>query len=170
MGSMLQYARYALRSFTRSAGFASIVVVVLAVGIGAAIAVSVFNALVFRPLPLAHPEQLVQFSGIYRNNSSIPISYPMLAELEREQHAFSGICGWTAGANFNLEANGSVTASAVHSVTGNYYSVLGVSPLMGRLISPGDTHGNQISQVSVIGYEFWKERFGGDPAVIGKNI
>jgi hypothetical protein len=44
----------------------------------------------------------------------------MFAELEREQDAFSGICGWSAGANFNVEANGSVTASAVHSVTGNY--------------------------------------------------
>jgi predicted permease len=171
MGSMPQYARYALRAITRSPGFASIVVIVLAVGIGAAIAVfTVFNALVFRPLPLPHPEQLAQFSGIYRNNSSIPISYPMFAELQREQHAFSGICGWSAGTNFNVEANGSVTASAVHSVTGNYYTVLGVSPLMGRLISPGDTQGNRISQVAVIGYELWKERFGGDPAVVGKSI
>ncbi len=171
MGSLRQDARYGLRAFTRTPGFASIVVIVLAIGIGAAIAVfTVFNALVFRPLPLAHPEQLVQLSGIYRNNSSIPISYPMFAELEREQHAFSGICGWSPGANFNVEANGSVTASAVHSVTGNYYTVLGVSPLMGRLISPGDTQGNQISQVAVIGYELWQERFGGDPAVVGKNI
>jgi len=171
MGSLRQDACYGLRAFTRTPGFASIVVIVLAVGIGAAIAVfTVFNALVFRPLPLAHPEQLAQFSGIYRNNSSIPISYPMFAELEREQHAFSGICGWSAGANFNVEANDSVTASAVHSVTGNYYTVLGVSPLMGRLISPGDTQGNQISQVAVIGYELWQERFGGDPAVVGKNI
>jgi predicted permease len=171
MGSLWQDVRYGFRAFTRAPGLASIVVIVLAVGIGAAIAVfTVFNALVFRPLPLAQPEQLVQLSGIYRNNSSIPISYPMFAELEREQHAFSGICGWSPGANFNVEANGSVTASAVHSVTGNYYTVLGVSPLMGRLISPGDTQGNQISQVAVIGYELWQERFGGDPAVVGKNI
>jgi hypothetical protein len=94
----------------------------------------------------------------------------MFAELERGRHAFSGICGWSPGANFNVEANGSVTASAVHSVTGNYYTVLGVSPLMGRLISLGDMQGNQISQVAVIGYELWQERFGGDPAVVGKNI
>jgi hypothetical protein len=61
------------------------------------------------------------------------------------------------------------TAALPH-VTGNYYTVLGVSPLMGRLISPGDSQGNQISQVAVIGYELWQERFGGDPAVVGKNI
>jgi hypothetical protein len=77
---MREHARYALRTITRSPGFASIVIIVLAVGIGAAIAVfTVFNALVLRPLPLSHPEQLVQLSGIYRNNSSIPISYPMFA-------------------------------------------------------------------------------------------
>ena len=171
MGWLRQDASSGLRVFTRTPGFASIVVLVLAVGIGAAIAVfTVFDALVFRPLPLPHPEQLVQFSGIYRNNSSIPISYPMFIELEREQRTFSGICGWSAGANFNVEANGSVTASQVHSVTGNYYTVLGVSPLMGRLISPEDTQGNQIAQVAVIGFELWQERFGGDPAVIGKGI
>lgn len=171
MGSMRQYARFAIRAFTRSPGFASIVVIALAVGIGASISVfSVFNALLFRPLSLDHPEQLVQLSGIYRNNSSIPISYPMFAELERNQHAFSGICGWSAGANFNVEANGGITVTPVHSVTGNYYSVLGVGPLMGRLISPQDTQGNQIAQVAVIGYELWKESFGGDPNVVGKTI
>ncbi len=123
-------------------------ILVLAIGIGAAISVfTVFNALLFRPLPLDHPEQLVQLSGIYRSNSSISISYPMFTELQREQHAFSGICGWSAGANFNVEANGSVAVSEVHSVTGNYYSVLGVSPLLGRLISPADTQGNRIAQV-----------------------
>src|SRR5258708_34105303 len=112
MGSLRQDARYGLRAFTRTPGFASIVVIVLAIGIGAAIAVfTVFNALVFRPLPLAHPEQLVQLSGIYRNNSSIPISYPMFAELEREQHAFSGIWVGAPVANFKLKAHRSVAAS-----------------------------------------------------------
>jgi predicted permease len=163
--------RLAFRRLVRAPFFAITAILILALGIGAAIAVfTVFNALVIRPLPLPHPEQLVQISGIYRNNSSIPISYPMFAELERKQRAFSGICGWSAGLNFNVEANGSVSTSAVHGVTGDYYTVLGVIPLMGRLISPTDVQGNQIAQVAVIGYEFWKERFGGDPAAVGKNI
>ncbi len=166
-----QSTQQALRLFARSPGFAFIVIIVLTVGIGAAISVfTVFNALLFRPLSLDHPEQLVQVSGIYRSSSSIPISYPMFTELQRDQSAFSGICGWSAGANFNVEANGSVTVSAVHSVTGNYYSVLGVSPLLGRLLSPADTQGNRIAQVAVIGYEFWKEPFGGAPDVVGKTV
>src|SRR6202000_2141889 len=139
MQSLRQDAVYGFRAFSRTPGFSCTVVLILAVGIGAAIAVfTVFNALVFRPLPLPHPEQLVELSGIYRSNATIPISYPMYAELERQQRVFSGICGWSFGAEFNVEANGSLSVSPVHSVTGNYYSVLGVSPLFGRLISPAD--------------------------------
>ena len=171
MASIRRDALYGLRAFSRTPGFAFTVVIILAIGIGAAIAVfTVFNALVFRPLPLPHPEQLVDLVGIYRNNSSIPLSYPVYAELEREQHVFSGICAWSGGAYYNVEANNSVSVSPVHSVTGNYYSVLDVSPLLGRLIAPTDTQGTQISQVAVIGYEFWKQRFGGDPNIINKDI
>jgi predicted permease len=171
MRSLRQDALYGLRAFSRTPGFAFTVVLILAVGIGATIAVfTVFDALVFRPLPLPHPEQLVQLAGIYRNNSSIPLSYPVYAGLERQQHVFSGICAWSGGADYNVEANGSISVSPVHSVTGNYYSVLGVSPLLGRLIAPTDTQGTNISQVAVIGYEFWKQRFGGDPAIINKDI
>ncbi len=171
MRSLRQDALYGLRAFSRTPGFAFTVVLILAVGIGATIAVfTVFDALVFRPLPLPHPEQLVQLAGIYRNNSSIPLSYPVYAGLERQQRVFSGICAWSGGADYNVEANGSVSVSPVHSVTGNYYSVLGVSPLIGRLIAPTDTQGTNISQVAVIGYEFWKQRFGGDPNIINKDI
>ncbi len=171
MRSLRQDVLYGLRAFSRAPGFAFTVVLILAVGIGATVAVfTVFDALVFRPLPLPHPEQLVQLAGIYRNNSSIPLSYPVYAGLERQQRVFSGICAWSGGADYNVEANGSISVSPVHSVTGNYYSVLGVSPLLGRLIAPTDTQGTQISQVAVIGYEFWKQRFGGDPAIINKDI
>ena len=167
MRSLRQDVLYGLRAFSRAPGFAFTVVLILAVGIGATIAVfTVFDALVFRPLPLPHPEQLVQLAGIYRNNSSIPLSYPVYAGLGRQQRVFSGICAWSGGADYNVEANGSVSVSPVHSVTGNYYSVLGVSPLLGRLIAPTDAQGTNISQVAVIGYEFWKQRFGGDPAII----
>lgn len=123
--------------------------------IGAATSVfTLLNALVFRPLPLPHPEQLVQITGIYRNHSRIPISYPMFVELDREQRAFSAICGWTAPGDFNVEINGTTSLSDVRSVTGNYYSVLGTGPFLGRLINPSDTRGSQVSQVAVISYRY----------------
>src|SRR3984885_1896000 len=171
MGSVYRDFSYGLKSFSRNPLFASVFVLALAVGIGAAISVfTVVDALVLRPLPVPHPEQLVELTGNYRGHSRIPISYPMFAELERRQRAFTNICGWTAGGAFSVDINGTVSLSDVRSVTGNYYSVLGTKPLVGRLINPGDAQGSQASQVAVIGYELWKERFAGDPSAVGKTI
>lgn len=171
MKSLRQDFVYGFRSFSRSPGFASIFVLSLAVGIGAAISVfTLLSALVLRPLPLPHPERLVQITSVYRNHSRIPISYPMFAELEREQRVFSSICGWSAAADFNVEVNGKISRSDVRSVTGNYYTTLGAQPLLGRLINPGDLQGSQVAQVAVISYEVWIRRFAADPAIIGKTI
>jgi predicted permease len=130
----------------------------------------VVDALILRPLPLPHPEQLVGMAGVYRGHSQVPISYPMYAVLEREQHAFTGICAWTAGQDYSVEINGRETLSDVRSVTGSYYSVLAVRPLLGRLIGQEDTANGRISQVAVIGYQLWRERFGGDPSIVGKTF
>ena len=171
MGSVYRDFFYGLKSFSRNPLFAGVFVAALAVGIGAAISVfTVIDALVLRPLPVPHPEQLVELTGNYRGHSRIPISYPMFAELERRQRAFTNICGWTAGGAFSVDINGTVSLSDVRSVTGNYYSVLGTKPLVGRLISPSDAQGSQASQVAVIGYELWKERFAGDSSAVGKTI
>jgi predicted permease len=171
MGSVYRDFSYGLKSFSRSPLFAGVFVVALAAGIGATISVfTVIDALVLRPLPVPHPEQLVGVTVNYRGHSRIPISYPMFAELERRQRAFTNICGWTSGGAFSVGINGTVSISDVRSVTGNYYSVLDANALLGRLINPGDAQGSQASQVAVIGYELWKERFAGDPSAIGKTV
>ena len=171
MGSVYRDFFYGLKSFSRNPLFACVFVAAIAVGIGATISVfTVIDALVLRPLPVPHPEQLVELSGNYRGHSRIPISYPMFAELERRQRAFTNICGWTAGGTFSVNIHGTVSLSDVRSVTGNYYSVLDTKPLVGRLINPSDAQGNQMSQVAVIGYELWQERFAGDPSAVGKTI
>jgi predicted permease len=171
MGSIYRDFLYGLKAFSRNPLFAFIFVAALAVGIGATISVfTVVDALLLRPLPVPHPEQLSELSGNYRGHSRIPISYPMFAELARSQRAFTSICGWTAGGAFSVDIHGSVFLSDVRSVTGNYYSVLGAKPLAGRLINPGDAQGSRMSPVAVIGYELWKERFAGDPSVVGKTL
>jgi predicted permease len=171
MGSVYRDFLYGLKSFSRNPLFACVFVAAVAVGIGATISVfTVVDALMLRPLPVSHPEQLVGLSGNYRGHSRIPISYPMFAELERRQRAFTNICGWTPGGSFSVDIHGAVTFADVRSVTGTYYSVLGINPLAGRLISPTDAQGDQVSQVAVIGYELWKERFAGDPSAVGQAI
>ena len=171
MGLRLWDGKYAFRVFKRNPGFSAITVIVLAVGIGAATAIfTVFSALMLRPLPLPHSEQLVEISGVYRNHSRIVISYPMFAELDRDQRVFSGLCGWSGSASTSVEINGAPTSAQVRSVTGNYFSVLGEQPLMGRLLSVDDVQGSLASQVAVISYQFWHRRFGGDPQVVGKTV
>ncbi len=171
MGSVYRDFFYGLKAFSRNPLFACIFVIALAVGIGATISVfTVVDALLLRPLPLPHPEQLVELTGNYRGHSRIPISYPMFAELERKQRAFTNICGWAPGGAFSVDIDGTVSSSDVRSVTGNYYSVLGATPLVGRLINPSDAQGNRVAPVAVIGYELWQQRYAGNPSAVGKTI
>jgi len=171
MNSIYRELAHGVKSFSRSPVFASVFVLTLATGIGALVSLfSVVDSLVLRPLPLPHPEQLVNISGNYRQHSRIPISYPMFAALEREQKVFTRICGWTSGGDFSVNIDGKTSLSDVRSVTGNYYSVLGTTPVLGRLITPKDVEGSKVAPVAVVGYDLWRSRFGGDPQVIGKTL
>ncbi len=118
---------------------------------------------------MPQPQQLVELSGIYRNGGRVPFSFPMFQELERWQRVFSGLYGWTGAAPSNLEAGGTLFLGGVRAVTGNYYSGLGATPLLGRLIAPADFTGAQ-AHVAVFGYECWEGRFGRDSAVVGKTL
>jgi predicted permease len=171
MGSRRNDLVQALRVFTSNPGFAAVTVLVLAIGIGAAASIfTVFSSLMLRPLPLPHPEQLVELSGIYRNHSRIVISYPMYSELVRQQRAFKGICGWGAADDLNVEINGNPLLARVRPVTDSYYAVLGERPLLGRLFTENDEQGSHAAPVAVISYEFWNRRFGGDPHIVGRPL
>lgn len=171
MGSLRNDVFRALRVFSRSPGFSAITVIVLSVGIGAAAAIfTVFSALMLRPLPLPHPDQLVELSGVYRNHSRIVISYPMFLELERGQRSFTGICGWGGANGLNVEINGTPLLARVRTVTANYYSVLGNRALLGRLLAESDEQGSRAAPVAVISYEFWNRRFAHDPKIVGRPL
>jgi len=162
--------RYALRASLRSPGFAAVTVISLALGIGANTAIfSILDAILFRELAVPQPRELVQLSPIYRNGGRVPFSFPMYQALDRGQRVFSGLYGWTGAASSNVEAGGTLFLGGVRAVTGNYYSGLGATPLVGRLIAPGDDAGGT-SHVAVLGYECWENRFGRDSAVIGKTL
>jgi len=94
----------------------------------------------------------------------------MLRELERRQRVFTGLVGWGGGDMWNVEANGALSREHVISLTGNAYSELGVTPLLGRLFVPADSDPTTAAQVAVLGYDFWKRRFAGSPAVVGQTI
>jgi predicted permease len=172
VASFWQNLRYALRVLGKNPGFTCVAVLSLALGIGANTAIfSLLNALLLRGLPVRQPERLVELS-VVRQGNKIPFSFPMFREIERGQRVFSGLIGWTFGQMADVEINGVLSQAGVRSVTGNYYSELGATPLLGRLIAPDDVKlgGAGTSQVAVLGYEFWRRRFGGASDVVGKQI
>jgi predicted permease len=164
-----QDVRYAMRTFGRTPGFTLVVVITLALGIGANTAVfSLINAVLLKMLPVKKPEQLVQFSKIQPLDGEIDgFSYPELERFQHETQIFSGLLAFANLGDVNVEVSGRGEIANGQVVSGNYFSTLGVSAIVGRTISPADDHG---STVAVISYKYWRERLAGDPAVVGKKI
>ena len=164
--------RYTIRVLGRNPGFTVVAVLSLALGIGANTAIfTLMNALLLRDLPVRQPERLVQLVAV-RLDGKVPFSYPIFREVERNERVFTGLIGWGAAGMFSVEANGVLAQTHVMTVTGNCYSELGITPVLGRLLVPEDSdpHSGTSSQVAVLGYEFWRSRFGGASDVVGKQI
>lgn len=172
MRQLWQNLRYSLRALRKNPGFATVAILSLALGIGANTAIfTLINALLLRDLPVRQPDRLVQLVAV-RPDGKVPFSYPMFGEVERGQRVFTGLIGWGTGGMESVEVNGILSQNDVVAVTGNGYSELGVTPLLGRLLTPQDSNPSSAttSQVAVIGYEFWRNRFGGASDVVAKQI
>ena len=164
-----QDVRYALRMFGRTPGFTTVVVITLALGIGANTAVfSLINAALLKMLPVKDPQQLVQlikFQPIYGENDGF--SYPEFERFQRETQSFSGLLAFATLGDVNVEVNGHGEIANGQVVSSSYFSTLGVSAILGRTIQPTD---DQASTVAVISYRYWRDHLAGDPAVVGKKI
>jgi putative ABC transport system permease protein len=172
MERLWQNLRYTIRVLGKNPGFTVVAILSLALGIGANTAIfTLINALLLRDLPVQHPEQLVRLSPI-RQGDKITFSYPMFRETERGQRVFSALMAWSTNALTNVEVAGVLAQHRVLAVSGNAYSVLGTTPLLGRLLTPDDAilSAGANSQVAVIGYEFWQRQFGADPGIVGRQI
>ena len=172
MERLWQNLRYTIRVLAKNPGFTTVAILSLALGIGANTAIfTLINALLLRDLPVRQPERLIQLVAV-RPDAKVPFSYPMFREVGRGQRVFTGLIGWGTGGMQNVEVNGVLSQNYVAAVTGNGYSELGVTPLLGRLLIPEDSNPSSgtTSQVTVLGYEFWRNRFGGAPDVVGKQI
>ena len=142
-----QDVRYAIRMFGRTPGFTVVVVMTLALGIGANTAVfSLINAALLKMLPVRDPQQLVQFSRIdpvFGRNDYF--SYPEVELFQHETQAFSGVFAFANLDGVNVEVNGHGEIANGQVVSGNYFSTLGVSAILGRTIMPAD---DQVSGAS----------------------
>jgi predicted permease len=157
---------YTCRVLMRSPGFAITAVLSLALGIGANTAIfSIVDAVLLRMLPVHEPQQLVEVS----REGGRTLSYPMFEIIRDRNEVFSGVL-LTSSGRFAASARlGSTDLGDVHfsPVSGDYFSVLGISPVIGRALSEQDlTTANAV----VISYGFWQRAFAGDPAVLGKTL
>ncbi len=171
--SLAQDVRFSVRMLRKSPGFTIVGVLTLALGIGANTAIfSVIDGLLLRDLPVRQPSQLVQIAQMQGNGRPSPLTYPMFQYIEQRQGVFSDVFGWLGDGMFPVGVGNSQSLNDVWMVTGNFYSSLGVSPVVGRLIAPSDADpaNGEPPQVAVLGYGYWQLQFSGDPTVIGRQI
>lgn len=189
LGTLLQDLRYGARQLRRSPGFTAVVVLTLALGIGANTAIfSLLDALMLRTLPVKDPQQLVLLNwvstkwpdavrnlsgnsseGADGSSSSTSFSYPAFEQFAATDHLFSALFGFADLGRMNVNANGQATLANGEMVTGEYFSGLGVVPILGRAITAADA-GAGAPPVAVLSYAYWESRFGADPSVLGKTI
>jgi putative ABC transport system permease protein len=169
--TFLQDIRYAARGLRKNPGFVAIVVLSLALGIGANSTIfSVMDALLYRSLPFPHPNRLVV---IWEAPISQPENFqsPPIAELldwKAQNHVFNDIA-LTSGiepATF-ADANGS-EAIRVQDVTSNYFDLLGAKPVLGRIFTADEMQ--EFTQTVILSNSFWKTHFKSDPSVLGKTF
>src|SRR6185503_9326795 len=177
----MQRLRLAFRTLFRTPFVTTVAVLSLALGIGANAAIfSLFNQMLLEPLPVAQPERLVNFVAPGPQNGSNScnqagrcdevFSYPMFRDLQKANTAFSGLAGhFLFGVNVAMAGQTPVSGDGVF-VSGSYFSVLGVRPALGRLITPNDDQTIGGHYVAVLSYPFWENQLGANPDVINQQI
>jgi len=163
--------RSALRLCMRRPGLAAAVAGTLALGIGANAAFfSVVNAALLRPFPVREPDRLANIYMSRANGSSYgATSYADYRDLVASTTVFDGVAGY-GGFLGTITGEGRAEPVFGELVTGNYFQVLGVTPVLGHPFRPEEDRTLDAHPVTVLGYAFWQRRFGGDPAVAGRTL
>jgi len=161
---------YGLRVLRRSPGFTAVAILTLALGIGANTALfSVVNGVLLNPLPYPNPEQLVTVSNGTATSLETWLSYPDSLDLVRDNHSFSSLAVYESLISSNLLGQGDPERVFVTEVSSTFFPTLGITPILGRNLSPAEDQLNGPPAVILSG-GFWKTKFGGSPDVIGTAI
>jgi len=171
METLFKDLRYGLRSLLKQPAFTLIAIATLALAIGANSAMfTVVNSVLLRPLQFPESERLVVFEGInpLRGIAQSNMSLPDIVDWQSQNQVFEGMAGFISS-GFVL-TNGDETERVPGTwVTGDYFSLLRVQPLYGRVLQPGDVQLGK-DDVAVIGYGSWQRRFGGDRNIVGRQV
>src|SRR5215472_503996 len=184
---------YSLRQLRRTPGLTAVVVLSLALGIGANTAIfSLIDAVMLKMLPVKDPGQLLLMSWAVRSKpgivpsflrslsgemdqdptgrfTSTSFSYPAFEDIRARNQVFSGLLGFADADRLNVGADGQPGLAVGQFVSGDYFSTLGVQAFLGRTITLGDDTLSG-SPAAMISYSYWAQRFGRDPAFVGRAI
>jgi predicted permease len=187
-----QDVRFAVRMLRKSPGFTAVVVLTLALGIGANTAIfSLVNAALLQSIPVHNPQELVvlRWSAHARPKtmghnsygdckatrwetsfaSSCSFSYPMLGEIRKQPHIFSGVAAFAGPEQLTLSGNGQASMASGEGVSGDFFQTLGVGVAAGRTLDLNDEKSGA-EAVTVLSYPYWQNAFAGRAEAIGKTI
>jgi len=169
--SLVADIRYAVHALRHTPAFTAVVVITLALGIGANTAIfSVVRGVLLKPLPHRDGDRLLYLRQSIDGpgGSNILFSVPEVRDLRNGAHSLGGLAEYSPW-TLTLQSDNDAARIHVGLVTGNFFEVMGLSPVIGRLTEPGDD-GAGVPPVIVLTHEFWMKRFGGDPSIVGKQL
>ena len=170
-GNFSRDVRYGLRLLLRNPGFTSVAVLVLALGIGATTAIfSLTDTLLWKPLPLENPDELVWVFTSLRRNSHATSSYPSYRYYKEENETLSGLAASFIFAT-SLKADRPAEQVWAVGVSDDYFDVLGIAPKLGKVFhAPRTTAPAQPTHSIVLGRAYWEQRFGSSTEVLGTTV
>jgi putative ABC transport system permease protein len=165
-----QDIRYALRMLSKSAGFSAVVILTLALGIGANTAIfSAVSAVLLRPLPFPQPDRIVSIHGVDMRNGETgrPLSYLDFVDFRAQNHSLEAAAAYDESSS-TLTGMGDPVHLAVGIVSADVFRVLRVPPILGREFTEAEDKPG--THVAILSYRLWKSRFAGDPNVTSKQL
>ncbi len=170
METLVQDLRFGFRRLLKSPAFTIVAVLSLALGVGANAAIfSLINAVLLRPLPVADPTSVLSVQVVGKNDSLDAFSYPNYLDFRDRNEVLSGLLVYRF-APMSLSREGNNERVWGYEVSGNYFDVLGVPAVRGRMFSPEEDRARNASPVAVLSYGCWQRRFGADLQIVGKEI
>jgi putative ABC transport system permease protein len=161
---------YSLRLLAKSPGFFVIAVLTLALGIGANTAIfSVINAVLLRPLPFHDPDRLLLLYETEAAPGLYPFAAPDFIDWQAQNHTLESMSLIAWPRRCNVSGAGEPQSALTVDTQANFFTVLGVQPMLGRTFATGEDQGGK-NRVAVLHYGFWQRQFGGDSGIIGKSI
>jgi len=169
MGTLLHDLRYGLRMLARNPGFTAVAVLTLALGIGANTALfSVVNSVLLDPLPFPQPEQLVSLHASKPNFERGSISYPNFLDWQKENRSFSAMAAFRSIA-MTFTSMGEAERVRAEFITSDFFTLLGVRPVLGRTLLEGEDRIGA-APVVLVSEGFWQRKFGSSRDILGKTL